>query len=502
MNQNKISLAYLLKNHIQNAILEKIFIQNISTNSKQIKPNWLFIALKGYICNGRNFINEAISNGASAILTYNNTNNTNYIFYNNHIPIIYIKKLKYYLSSIAGLFYKHPSKEIPVIGITGTNGKTSVTNFLMQWLYLLNQKPAICSTLGNGFYNNLIESHNTTESAIEIQAKLRNFINHHSNIVILEVSSHGIHQYRISDINFNTGIFTNLTRDHLDYHKNMNNYINTKWCFFSKHIVHNKIINIDDPIGFKWYKILSNAIAVTTKKHMIYKEKLFFIVKKIIYTLNKTIIIFQSTWGSGILHLNLFGYFNVINIILSLTTLLSLKYPLLKLINTASLLKPVYGRFNILNYKNLPKIIIDYAHTPDALKNILQTIKQYYTTKKIWCIFGCGGDRDKSKRPIMGCIASNYADYIIITTDNPRNENIQYINQDILKGCNTKHNIHIIVDRFQAIYYAILHANIQDIILISGKGHEKYQIIGNNILNISDYDIVDNISKKIQTDAN
>ncbi|QJC30763.1 UDP-N-acetylmuramoyl-L-alanyl-D-glutamate--2,6-diaminopimelate ligase [Enterobacteriaceae endosymbiont of Macroplea appendiculata] len=491
-----MNLNHLLSDFI-NIKEQNIFIKNMCMNSKKILNNCLFIALKGHVIDGQNYINDAIINGAVAVLTYNTDRYNNYITYINLIPIIHIKNLQYHLSSIASKLYQcQKTTNIPIIGVTGTNGKTSVTNILMQWLCLLKQNPTICSTIGNGFYNSLNYTNNTTDSAIDIQYNINKFIQQKSNIIILEISSHGIKQHRVRNINFTTAIFTNLSRDHLDYHKNMQDYANTKWYFITQYGIKDVIINIDSDIGLQWSKQLPNAILVTTKPNLLNKQKKYFLVKDINYKIDKTIITFETTWGSGKISTHLLGYFNVINIILSFTTLLSLNYSLKDLLYTSYKLKPVYGRFNIIQKNNHPKIIIDYAHTPDALKNILQTIKFYYKST-IWCIFGCGGERDQGKRSLMGIIASSLANYIIITSDNPRNENINDIVQDIIKKCSfKKKHISIIIDRKEAIQYALIKAQKQDVILIAGKGHEQYQIIGHKYYVYSDYDIVNNYYKQ------
>ncbi|QJC34036.1 UDP-N-acetylmuramoyl-L-alanyl-D-glutamate--2,6-diaminopimelate ligase [Enterobacteriaceae endosymbiont of Donacia cinerea] len=497
MNVSLFSLQKLLNNYIKSNLIKNILINRIVLDSRKVKgKNCLFIAIKGYKKNGREFIKHAILKGAIAILTYTDEKTSSYnIILKKNIPIIYLPNLHKYISHFAGILYDHPSKKIPVIGITGTNGKTSITIFLMQWIKLLGGNPAILSTIGNGFNKKLIKTNNTTDSAIEIQSTLKKFINKKANIIIMEVSSHGLSQYRIFDIFFSIGIFTNLTRDHLDYHINMKNYELSKWKFFSDHKIKQKIINIDDNTGLKWFKKLPNAIPITTKKKFLYKSNVFIYIKKITYLYNKTIIKFNSSWGDGKIKINLIGKFNVINIILSMAALLKLNYPLKKLLKTASKIKSVKGRVEKIFFKKkYSNIIIDYAHTPDALKNILLAIRSS-TQGKIWCIFGCGGERDIGKRKIMGYIATKYADIIILTTDNPRTENINNIIKDIKKGCITLHNVFIILNRIKAISYAIFNFSKKDTILVAGKGHEDYQIINNKILNYSDFDTIQNILK-------
>ncbi|QJC38486.1 UDP-N-acetylmuramoyl-L-alanyl-D-glutamate--2,6-diaminopimelate ligase [Enterobacteriaceae endosymbiont of Donacia fulgens] len=494
MISSLFSLQKLLNGYVKNNLIKNILINKMVLDSRKIKgKNCLFIAIKGCKNNGKNFIKDAILNGAVAVLTYPDDKISSFsIIFKKNIPIIYLPNLNKHISYFAGLLYDNPSKKIPVIGITGTNGKTSITHFLMQWIKLLGGNPAILSTIGNGFSNKLIQTNNTTDSAIKIQSTIKKFIKKKANIIIMEVSSHGLTQFRVYNVFFTIGIFTNLTRDHLDYHHNMNNYELSKWSFFSTHKVKKKIINIDDNIGLKWFRKLSEVIYVTTKKK-IYKSNIFIYIKNVIYLPNKTIILFNSSWGNGKMKINLIGKFNVLNIILSMAALLSLNYPLKKLLQTVSKIKPVPGRMQKIYFKKkYSNIIIDYAHSPDALKNILLTIR-LITYGKIWCVFGCGGERDLGKRKIMGYIATKYAENVILTTDNPRTENINNIIQDIKKGCSISSNIYIILDRIKAISYAVYNSSKEDTVLIAGKGHENYQIIGNKILNYSDFNTIQNI---------
>ncbi|QJC33628.1 UDP-N-acetylmuramoyl-L-alanyl-D-glutamate--2,6-diaminopimelate ligase [Enterobacteriaceae endosymbiont of Donacia provostii] len=501
MSLSLFSLQKLLNNYIKHYLIKNILINKIVLDSRKIKgKNCLFIAIKGHKHDGKSFIKQAILKGVVAILTYSDEKFLPYtIKLKKNIPIIYLPNLNKQISYLAGLLYNHPSKKIPVIGITGTNGKTSITHFLMQWFKILGYKPAVLSTIGNGFENHLIQTKNTTDSAIDIQYTLKKFLDQKADIVIMEVSSHGLDQFRVSNIIFSIGIFTNLTRDHLDYHKNMKNYELSKWKFFYNHKIKTRIINIDDNIGLKWYKKLSNITVVTTKfKQILNKSNSFIYIKKIIYFSNHTIIQFSSNWGNGKIKINLIGQFNVINIMLCMATLLNLNFPLKKLIKTVSKILPIPGRMQKVFIKNkYTNIIIDYAHTPDALKNVLLSLK-LNIQGKIWCIFGCGGERDKGKRPIMGYIATKYADNIILTTDNPRNENINSIIKDIKKGCITLKNVYIILNRIEAISYAISHANKTDTILVAGKGHENYQIVGNKIFNYSDFNAIKKIFENIK----
>lgn len=309
----------------------------------------------------------------------------------------------------------------------------------------------------------------------------------------MEVSSHGLVQNRLLDVPFYIAIFTNLTQDHLDYHKTMEKYALAKWSFFKKYETKKIILNINNQYGKKWLKKLSNkytvAVSIKNTKYKKYANK-WINATNIKFNGKFTNVKFESSWGKGILSTYLIGQFNIENLLLSFASMLEMDYKLSDLILTSVKLKPIRGRMQIFKKIGKPTFIIDYAHTPDALKKALTSIKQYYPSKKIWCIFGCGGARDINKRPIMGNIAEKIADKLIITSDNPRNESLEIIIQNIIQGCIKKNTIKIILNREQAIYFAFFHANIEDIIFISGKGHENYQIINNQYIYHSDIKIV------------
>ncbi len=476
---NKILIKYFDFLDIPN-----IYICGISINSNLIKKDFLFVALKGYKSNGRKYIYNAVLNGAVSVLTYSNLSK-NYCLYNlkYNIFIFYILNLDYYLSEISGEFYDNPSKKIKLIGVTGTNGKTTVVNFISYWLYLLGYKSTLLSTIGNGFYNDLYPTLNTTISSVDIQNNLNNFYLKGSKFTSMEVSSHSLIQNRVKSLFFSSVIFTNLTLDHLDYHKNIKNYELAKYKLFTEFNVKNLIINIDDNIGFKWFNNLPKKfiIAVTFyKKNILYFNNCRWIYIKKIYCygfLKK--IYFDSFWGNDVLNVFFIGNFNIINFILSFVTLLSLNIKLKYLLDTSKYLILPEGRMEIFNIYKKPLCIVDYAHTPDALKNILLESRKY-CKGKLWCIFGCTGNRDKSKRSLMGFIAKKYSDILVITNDDLYDENEFSILNDIKSGIYDFKNVYIILNRILAIKFCIKNSNYNDLILIAGKGHENFQILKNN----------------------
>lgn len=489
------NLKNLLKIYLDN--IPEIFIKRLIINSKKIKLGDLFIALIGYKKDGRDFILEAIENGAIAILAESQGKvEDGYITYIKKIPIIYLANISEKLSEIASYFYNNPANKLRLIAVTGTNGKTTTTQLITQWISLLGERIAVMGTLGCGIYKNLIPTNYTTNNAIKIQEYLYKFVKKKISIIIMEISSHSLIQNRIKGLKFYAAIFINLTHDHLDYHGNMFAYELAKWQLFSSYKINKIIINTDDPVGFKWIKYFTYVTEVSIKnKKLINLNNSWLKVKKIIYENVFTKIYFLSTWGNGIISVSLKGECNVINILLALATLLNMGYSLKSLLMTSNRLTTVIGRMEFFT-KNNKSVVVDYAHTPHALKILLKT-SRLYCKGKLWCIFGCGGNRDIQKRPIMGLIAEKYSDFFIITNDNPRYENPYKIIKNILQGLSFNNTILIIPNRSQAILYAILKSKLHDLIVIAGKGHENYQLIKNKILKYSDRKIVQNILKNL-----
>lgn len=470
-------------------------LTDLVSDSRKVKSGNLFIAINGRTTDGRLYINHAIMNGAKAILSEStdnvfSTQSINHL--NKIIPIVYFNQLNKYVSSIAGRFYGYPSLFLNLAGVTGTNGKTTIAHLLMNWVTLIGEKSATIGTLGSGTLNNIRTSDYTTCSAIDTQKILSQFIQNKIKFVSIEVSSHGLDQYRVDSLYFDVAIFSNLSYDHMDYHHNIQNYETSKWRLFNELHVERYVINIDDSVGYRWLSYLPTAVAVTITNNLpkFWKGQWICLIKAY-YCMYGTDIIFNSSWGKGTIHSQLLGPFNISNLLLALGALLIVGYPLSLLLKVASSLQPVSGRLEVFKLYNGSTVIIDYAHTPDAFKKVLCFIKKF-CRGKLWCIFGCGGDRDFAKRSIMGCIAEQYSDHVIVTNDNPRTEDPQSIINEIVCNIRYSRKIKIIEDRAHAINTAILQTHAEDFILIFGKGHEKYQIIQNDRINYSDQDVIRN----------
>ncbi len=495
----KKNINVFLSKYFNYLELPNIYVLDIKYNSCLVKKYDLFIAVKGLNLDGKIFIFDAVYNGAISVLTYSDIKDKSYYFYDTkyNIFIFYLWDLNFLLSYIAADFYGNFSKKIPILGITGTNGKTTVTSFSSQWLDILDYKSCLLSTIGNGFYNNLSYSLNTTSSPIDIYRNLRDYYNLGSEFISMEVSSHSLSQYRVESLFFSAAVFTNLTLDHLDYHINFKNYELAKWRLFSEFKINNLIINIDDNIGYKWYKKIFSykVIPVTFNKFKIKSFKYRWLyVKYIKYFGFLKKIYFNSYWGNGILNIFFIGYFNIKNLLLSFVSLLSLGFNFKDLIYNSKYLSLPEGRMEFFknSNKSTPLVIVDYAHTPDALKNVLIESRKY-CLGNLWCIFGCTGNRDKSKRSLMGFIANKYSDYVVITNDDLYSENELSILKDIKLGINNFNNVYIILNRILAIKFAIKNSFSNDVILIAGKGHERFHILYNKKIKYSDRYLVNKL---------
>ena len=458
---------------------------NICDDSRYVNKGTVFFAIKGLSSDGCDFIESAINSGACAVIyepPYDLSN------IETSIPIIAVDDLKLEIANIVSRHYESSINEMSIIGVTGTNGKTTVSWLIHQGFKKIGYKSGYIGTLGYGLENlNLNEL--TTPSCMKLHKILSEFQNSGVEYVVMEISSHAIDQRRIEGINFNSVIFTNLSRDHIDYHGNMENYGETKAKLFLERQSKIKIININDSFGRSLIERVDEEVISTSIEPInIDKDKFISVTK---YETNGSgfDIDLKSSWGTFKTHVPLLGIFNIENVIQTIALFLSHGFSLSKIQIIIEGMKAPSGRMEIVDVDNnhlLPKVLVDFSHTPDALKLSLQSIRDHYDGK-IWCVFGCGGDRDRGKRKMMGNIAERYADYVIVTSDNPRNENPEKIISDILEGISSK--VETIVSREEAINFAIMNANKNEIILIAGKGHESYQKIGEETLEFSDHKI-------------
>ncbi len=465
-------------------------VDNLQTDSRLCNDKSVFIAIKGTQVNGLDFAPAAVERGARCVVVEESNLKDSVLDESLGVPVFVLDK-NLSLGEFASSFYGEPSKKLKLIGITGTNGKSTITQLIASWLYAVtSSKVGVIGTLGYGYLKNLKKSANTTPDAVALQRILYEMVNDGAQYAVMEVSSIGIAEGRIDGCNFVAGGFTNLTRDHLDYHKSMENYALCKEQFL-KCIPKGMVsINIDDTYGRNFAEVLESCVQVSLKRNLnpvgsSYDNK-YVKVNKVIYKRHGIYLEVDSFKGSLKFEVNLLGRFNVENIVVALGVLLSLNIPVDRLEKTASVLKPVTGRMECFSKDGLPSIVVDYAHTPDGVEQVLRAVREHHKEGKVWCILGCGGNRDKGKRPIMAIKACVYADNVIFTSDNPRKEDPKQIINDMILGVTSAHNYISIVDRSEAISYAFKNAKPLDCIVIAGKGHEDYQIFADKTINFSD----------------
>ncbi len=458
---------------------KKIKFNNIKFNSKDCKLNDIFFALKGNNLDGRKYINEAIRNGAKIIvsnLKLNKSKQKNILFIHNKNP----RRL---LSFISSRIFKFKPNNI--IAVTGTNGKTSVANFYQQILNLNHKKVASIGTLGVSSRNFSLNSSNTTLDTVSIHKVLQKLKKLKIDNVILEASSHGLHQYRLNNINFKTAIFTNLSREHLDYHKNIKNYLNAKLYLFKRLLDVKGNIIFDDTIN------QSKQLNKVTKKRKLKKytfgsSKSFIKIIKIQKINHKNQVDFSLNKKKYSFRTSLLGKIQVKNLMFAIVAAYLSKLKINRILKSIQKIKPIDGRLEkIGSLKNNSKVILDYAHTPNALQTVILNIKQEFPLSKISLVFGCGGNRDKDKRSEMGAIAKKYCENIYLTDDNPRSENPKSIRCQIKKGLKNKKFFEI-SSRSKAISLAIDKLNSGDVLIVAGKGHENYQEFKNKKIFFSD----------------
>lgn len=456
-----MDIKLLLSNVVETS--ESFDVSGLSLNSKTLNKGDVFVALQGEKNHGAEYIDSAIENGCIAVLIEGKEVDCD-------VPTIRIDNLKAHLSSLAQSFYTQ-AKDVELIAVTGTNGKTSVSHYISQLLDFLEVDNGVIGTLG--ISKTQKKSINTTPDIFSIYSTLEEYSNQGIKLAVIEASSHALMQDRLEGLSFIQGIFTNLTQDHLDYHETMDNYREVKGKLFKSGFSKKAIINRDDE-NHQYF--LDNASD---------KDPIMFGIDDLEFFKNSENG-FICQLNNYVFELPLVGEFNLSNALAAYHSVKYLGYSDDQVIPFLAKLSPPPGRMQQLENSH---IWIDYAHTPDALDNALSTLKTHYPEFKIRVLFGCGGDRDKGKRQIMGKIASETADSIILTNDNPRSEDPQSIVDDILAGTKVENDVQVILDRGDAIKSAVQTLGEEEALLIAGKGHETTQVIGSKTLQFSDIEV-------------
>jgi UDP-N-acetylmuramoyl-L-alanyl-D-glutamate--2,6-diaminopimelate ligase len=467
-------------------------VSDLTQDGRAARRGSAFLAVRGTVDHGLNYAPQAVANGASAVL-WEPAPHARVPDLPSEIVVAPVARLREHASAIAARFFEEPSAHLSVAGITGTNGKTTCAYLLAQALELAGRAAAYMGTIGNGRPGRLTASALTTGDAITVQRTLADLRAGGARNVAMEVSSHAIDQSRVAAVRFRTAAFTNLTRDHLDYHGTMENYGATKARLFTLESLQSRVVNVDDAFGRQLAMDArgKGRLVVTSRGHQtrVRDHDGFVRAMHVSLTSRGIELEFDSSWGAGAITCPLVGDFNVDNLLTVTAILLDWEVPLDQVLDALARVHAAPGRMQTFGGGHAPLAVVDYAHTPDALQKAL-TAARAHAAGRLIVVFGCGGDRDPGKRPLMGGIAADLADDIVITDDNPRTESPQAIADGIAAGIPSGKPFRIQLDRARAIREAIGAANERDVVLVAGKGHEDYQVYGEERRPFSDQQVV------------
>lgn len=455
-----------------------IAIQGIECDSRKVEKDFLFVMIRGKKNDGRLFADEAIRRGAVALVGDGPER------ISDRVPFIMVPECRVAVAKLAAAFYGNPNRKIKTLGITGTNGKTTSSYLIEHFFLAQGKKTGVMGTVNYRYDGKEIPASETTPGPLKVQRILSEMADTGCEYAVMEVSSHALDQDRVGGIDFEAALFTNVTQDHLDYHKTMEAYFECKSrLFLGLSPEKTAIVNTDDPWGQKLLgRVKAKVITYGVNGNADLRAE------NIKYALNESH--FDLLYKKNRMHVisPLVGLHNVYNVLGSLGTILGLELSLEKSVQSLTRFTGVPGRLEAINAGQSFYLLIDYAHTPDGLENVLKSLKPYHRHRLI-LIFGCGGERDKGKRPQMGRIASELSDFVYVTSDNPRSEDPRVIAEEVSAGF-TKgfKNFSVVIDRRKAIRQALLSAREGDIVLLAGKGHETTQVIGSEALPFSDRD--------------
>ncbi|MCO6441453.1 MAG: UDP-N-acetylmuramoyl-L-alanyl-D-glutamate--2,6-diaminopimelate ligase [Nitrococcus mobilis] len=468
-------------------------IHGVAIDSREVRPGYLFMAVQGTLHHGGEFAAEALAHGAAAILWQPTPGFDGQALSarcaQQAVPCIAVQSLPAQVGIIAARFYGAPAANMTVLGVTGTDGKTSVSQFIAHALDRKGHRCGILGTLGCGLPDHLGRVTSlTTPDPITLQRELEQLRVQHARAVVIEVSSHALHQQRLAGVGFDVAVLTNLSRDHLDYHPSLAAYAQAKALLFQRPELHTVVVNVDDDFGRSLWASVCHARVIGYS--LAGAEAAQLRCLRLATEPDGLRLVLDAFGCRATVRIGLLGRFNAANVLATLGALLALEVPLREALQRLSLLQPVSGRMERYGGAGRPSVVIDYAHTPAGLRAALAAMREHFAGR-IWCVFGCGGDRDRGKRPLMGALARASADRIIITNDNPRTEDPQRIIAEIQAGTGADNSrVRVIEDRREAVIHSIRAAAPEDAILVAGKGHEDYQLIGAQQLPYSDRETV------------
>ena len=488
MMQKEVALDFLLEGFIDDALIEQcrnIMVNGLVQDNRKARSGNLFFAHQGYNTHGLLYAQDAVAKGVTVVLWDGDLENRNEILdsISNKVLCIHCDDLKYKVGPIASRYYDQPSLSLNTIGVTGTDGKTSIAHFLAQCLDAYDVHCGVLGTLGNGFINDLHPTGLTTVDALLVQKTLADIQQAGARHVVMEVSSHGLDQGRVSGVAFTTAVLSNMAADHLDYHGTLDNYAAAKKRLFYTPGLGAAVINMDDEFGRKLAEEVRGHVCVwgySLEKDVSACQELadYFVnaleIKPFEHGYHLSV---ATPKGEACFDIPLLGRFNVSNALAVLSTLLVSQFTLEHATSSLTAIHSVDGRVEIIAEPDKPVVVVDYAHTEQGLSAVCQSMREHFSGE-MWCVFGCGGDRDRSKRPLMAKVAERFADRIIVTTDNPRHEDPQAIIDEVMSGFSSLEKVGQILDRRQAIDIAISNAQPGDVVLLAGKGHETSQIVG------------------------
>lgn len=457
-------------------------VSGIKLDSRQVANGDLFVAVPGYVTDGRDYIEAAINAGARAVVAEGPSLRSET---HRGVVCVYMPGVKEQLSEIAGRFFHHPSRKTTLVGVTGTNGKTSVTHLAAQLAEKLGYKAAVIGTTGSGLIGQLLPEKHTTPDAVTVQQRLSTLVAEGADFIAMEVSSHALVQRRVEALHFDTAVATNISRDHLDYHGSMTHYVDAKRRLFEDFELNHRIINIDDSYLSHWADGTAETLSISLQGNAGAQIQ----VSDVAFAEHGTAFTLTYQGRNAQFNTPLLGRFNVYNVVSAAAVMLAQQQPLAAIAEHCQTLQPVPGRMEAFQSGRSPLVVVDYAHTPDALQQVLEALR-LHCKGNLWCVFGCGGDRDRGKRPQMGQVAAEYADRVVVTDDNPRTEAPQQIIADIMAGIANKQKVHSMEGRRQAVLDTIERAGPDDVVLLAGKGHEDYQVIGRERVDYNERQIV------------